>query len=89
MNMGGLRFHAGERLSVAGSPLPDPLFMQFLQEFSIKQGVGVSGSGLVKGSVPEKRYNGARSGPGLGMTWIGKREAEKGGSGAGSRPRSW
>jgi len=78
-----------EMVSHIAAPHPDPRVCEIIQEFSIKQGVGGSGSGLVYGSVPENRYNGARSGPGLGMTWIGKREAEKGGSGAGSRPRSW
>jgi len=37
-----------------------------------KQGVGGSPSGRILGSVPEKWYNGARIGPGLGMVWIGK-----------------
>lgn len=45
---------------------PDLLSCKNLQEFSIKQGVGASESGPVYGSVPEKWYNGARIGSGLG-----------------------
>ncbi len=56
-----------EMVSQVAAAHPDPLLCEIIQEFSIKQGVGGSGSGLLYGSVPENRYNGARSGPGLGM----------------------
>ena len=66
----------GELLHSGGSPVvaahPDPLFREILQEFSIKQGVGGSGSGPVWGSVPENPYNGARSVAGLGVGRDGK-----------------
>ena len=45
---------------------PDPLFVKNPQVDRMKQGVGGSKSGRVKGSVPEKWYNGARMGPELG-----------------------
>jgi len=45
--------------------LPDPFFMQYIQEFSIKQGVVGSQTGLNMGFVWEFSGNGGRTGPGL------------------------
>jgi hypothetical protein len=46
--------------------LPDTLFMEFFQEFSIEQGVDGSKSRLVLGFVLEFGGNGGWSGAGLG-----------------------
>jgi hypothetical protein len=51
---------------------PDPLFGEILQEVCIDQGVGGYGSGPSASPVPEKQYNGALYGPGLGMGGIRK-----------------
>jgi len=52
---------------------PDPLFMQFLQEFSIGHGVGGSQPGLNLGFVWEFWGNGGWGGARLGGFLIGKR----------------
>ena len=61
--------------------LPDPLFMQFFQEFSIGQGVGGSRSGHRLGFVLEMRGFGGWAGAGMGCGEVGTRwvwEGEQG-----------
>lgn len=64
--------HDGKYPSSVVTDHPDPLSYRILQEFRIDQGVGGSQSGLGLGSVPEKSYNGALNGAGLGIVWIAK-----------------
>jgi hypothetical protein len=45
---------------------PDPLFMQNIQEFRIRQGLAVSESGLNTGFVLEKQVKGVRGEAGFG-----------------------
>jgi hypothetical protein len=72
-----VRFSVGKNCAFPGASvvatLPDPLFMQFLQEFSLRQGVGGGQSGLKLGFVWEFWYIGGWGGAGLGMEEVGVR----------------